>query len=160
MQTVIGLYFRTRVLKKDAAFFDDLTGECLAPGSLGFRIFRPTNGASINDIESSARCVLHVDGYIIENEFLTQGSHKLLKRVARISSLRRNLHQFLQVSERGIIHCFYLDSATASNGNLNVEPRPSIDSTSSIEPCASIICRTRESPSPVPPYLRVADPSS
>src|SRR5258708_3470513 len=63
--------------------------------------------------------------------------------------------------QRGQVRRFFCFSSVATRrGNLKVLPRPSIEVTLSRDPCASMICRTRKAPNPVPPAFRVDEPSN
>src|SRR4030067_520882 len=110
-----------------------------------FFIDRPAT-PRIDHCEGLCQVILEIDCYVVKDKLFAQRCQELLDGIPRITRLYGSLQKSLQVLERLVIHGFYFESPATSNGNLNVEPWPSVDWTSSIEPCASMICLTSESP--------------
>src|SRR5574341_1124647 len=151
MQTIIRRAIRLWVLQQELAFCKNLPCEGFPPRSIRFCGFCAPDRARVGHFESLGRIILKINRHIVKHELLTQSCQKFHNDIPRIACLKGSLHQFLQVLKGLVIHNFYFESPATSSGNLNVEPRPSVDWTSIIEPCASMICRTSESPNPVPP---------
>ncbi len=139
MQAIFRRNIRLGVSQEKLPLLDHLPGKVLSPGRIRFRGFRASDSACIDDFQVLGCLILQVDRHIIEHKLFTQGGNELFQVIPRSIRAGGDLHQFLQVGKSMAIHYAELESRAISKGNLNVEPRPSIDWTSIIDPCASMI---------------------